>query len=278
VRVWDAKSGEQLMGLQGHTDSVNSVALSPDGHRIVSGSFDNSVRVWKATTGDQLRGQPGTGSSSKDTPAGSSRSHSRLMATKSSLHQCGCGRKKQARLRKLQLYTKLVTSVTWDAKQHGHTDSVSSVAFSVKNQIVSGSRDKSVRVWNAKGEQLKELRGHTHAVSSVAFSPDGHRIVSGSYDKSVRVWDAELHGHTASVTFPSGSWDQSTQVWDNMDHGASWEDGWILSGAEMLVWVPSTICNVLLCPHDMPISRNGSATISFTQRNLGTLWHECYTL
>jgi WD40 repeat protein len=55
VRVWDAKTGEQLRELQGHTDNVTSVAFSPDGNRIVSGSWDKSVRVWDAKTGEQLR-------------------------------------------------------------------------------------------------------------------------------------------------------------------------------------------------------------------------------
>jgi WD40 repeat protein len=67
-----------------------------------------------------------------------------------------------------------------------------SVAFSPGgNRIVSGSHDKSVRMWDAKtGKQLKEMQGHTAGIWSVAFSPNGDRIVSGSSDKSVRVWDA----------------------------------------------------------------------------------------
>ena len=55
VRVWDAKTGDQLRELQGHTGFVTSVAFSPDGNQIVSGSRDQSVRVWDAKTGDQLR-------------------------------------------------------------------------------------------------------------------------------------------------------------------------------------------------------------------------------
>jgi WD40 repeat protein len=51
VRVWDASTGAELNVLRGHTDSVNSVAISRDGMRIVSGSDDKTVRVWDASTG-----------------------------------------------------------------------------------------------------------------------------------------------------------------------------------------------------------------------------------
>ena len=65
-----------------------------------------------------------------------------------------------------------------------------SVAFSPNGkQIVSGSRDRTIRVWNvATGEQSGEaLRGHDDWVRSVAFSPDGKQIVSGSGDRTIRV-------------------------------------------------------------------------------------------
>jgi WD40 repeat protein len=51
VRVWDVSTGKELNVLNGHTESVNSVAFSTDGTYIVSGSSDNSVRVWDASTG-----------------------------------------------------------------------------------------------------------------------------------------------------------------------------------------------------------------------------------
>ena len=74
----------------------------------------------------------------------------------------------------------------------GHTAGVNSVAFSSDGQrIVSGSRDKTLKIWDANtGKELQTLKGHTSYVYSVAFSPDGQRIVSGSFDKTLKIWDA----------------------------------------------------------------------------------------
>ena len=110
--------------------------------------------------------------------------------------------------------------------------SVTAIAVSPSGErIVSGSKDKLVRVWDAStGDELEVLKGHEDWVESVAFSPDGKQIVSGSKDKSVRLWNAltgdELnvlnHKHpVTSVAFSpdgeqivSGSDDTSVRVWD----------------------------------------------------------------
>jgi WD40 repeat protein len=112
-------------------------------------------------------------------------------------------------------------------------DVISAVAFSNNGtQIVSGSWDCSVRVWDAStGAELNVLNGHNHLVSSVAFSSDDTQIVSGSYDRTVRVWDAltgaelkVLKGHTGEVNsvaissdgkeIVSSSDDCSVRLWD----------------------------------------------------------------
>ena len=240
VRVWDTKTGEQLRELQGHTGWVNSVSFSSDGNRIVSGSDDKSVRVWDAKTGKRLMKLRGTLSVRS---VSFSSDGSRIVAAGRSVWVWDA--RTGELLRELQ--DKL--------DNNGY---VTAVSFSNDvDRIVTGSLDDSVRIWEVKtGELLRELRGHINSVTSVTFSSDDSRIVSGSSDESIRVWS-------------------------NLDLDPSWaidEDGWIVSYVDRLVWVPSTIRNILLTLHNtLIISRNGSATISFDECKLGSSWYHCYT-
>jgi WD40 repeat protein len=88
---------------------------------------------------------------------------------------------------------------------------ISSVLFSPdETRIVSGSDDKTIRLWDAATR--KPLQGHTDWISSVSCSPDGTLIVSGSGDKTIWLWDAatgkplqeSLQGFIYSVSFSLG--------------------------------------------------------------------------
>ena len=105
----------------------------------------------------------------------------------------------------------------------GHTKDVLSVAFSVDNrQIVSASRDKTIKLWNTLGEckyTINEgMKGHSEWVSCVRFSPVSAdpTIVSGGWDKMVKVWGLQnctlrkdLKGHTGYVNTTTVSPDGS---------------------------------------------------------------------
>lgn len=77
----------------------------------------------------------------------------------------------------------------------GHTGQITAVALSAdRKRAVSGSEDKTVRVWDLEGNQPpRVLEGHTDWVRAVALSADGNHAISGSDDMTVRVWD--LHGN-----------------------------------------------------------------------------------
>jgi len=69
----------------------------------------------------------------------------------------------------------------------GHFGSVSSVAFSLNSkQIISGSWDKTVQLWDtATGALVQTLKGHSDWVRSVAFSPDSKQVISSSFNLTV---------------------------------------------------------------------------------------------
>jgi WD40 repeat protein len=75
----------------------------------------------------------------------------------------------------------------------GHTGVVWDVDVSQDGKmVVSGSGDKTVRIWNGEsGETMHLFEGHEEVVRSVKFSPDSSTVVSGSEDRTVRVWLVE---------------------------------------------------------------------------------------
>ncbi|KIJ60531.1 hypothetical protein HYDPIDRAFT_73097, partial [Hydnomerulius pinastri MD-312] len=74
----------------------------------------------------------------------------------------------------------------------GHTGAVYAVDVSPDGRtIASGSGDHTVRIWDAKTEELLHALVHEDSVWSVHISPDSKRVASGSRDKSLRVWDIE---------------------------------------------------------------------------------------
>jgi len=68
---------------------------------------------------------------------------------------------------------------------------VNSVCFSGDcSKIVSGSNDKTIKLWEVlTGKLLNTLKGHLDYVTSVCFSPNGIILASGSYDHTIKLWD-----------------------------------------------------------------------------------------
>lgn len=205
-----------------HEGPVTSMAFSPDGSRIVTGSGDHakeadSARLWDGRTGAPL-GEPmrhdGVVYSvafSPDETRVVTGSHDNTA----------------------QLWDSRTCMPLGEPMRHeGHVDSA---VFSPDGtRVATRSFDKTARLWDGwTGTLLGQPMRHPYNwVNCVAFSPDGTRVITGAADGVARVWDgrtAMLRGeqmrHESSVTsvafspdgscIVTGSKDKTARLWDS---------------------------------------------------------------
>jgi WD40 repeat protein len=206
--------------LQGHSGPVSSLAISPDGKTLVSGSWDKTIKLWNLATGEQIR-----------TLTGHSEWVYSVAISPDGKTLASGGEDKTIKLWNLATGEQIRTLT-------GHSDWVFSIAISPDGKtLASGSRDKTIKLWNlATGEQIRTLTGHSTLINSVAISPDGKTLASGSWDKTIKLWNLAtgeqiytLTGHSSYVnsvaispdgkTLASGGDDNTIKLW-NLATGA----------------------------------------------------------
>ncbi|KAG6533379.1 hypothetical protein ZIOFF_007246 [Zingiber officinale] len=192
--------------MRGHSDAVTAIAAPIDNSdMIVSSSRDKSLLVWNLTKDSPASGVDGSGEGYYGVPRRRLTGHSHFVqdVALSSDGQFALSGSWYGDLRLWYLSTGATTR-----RFSGHAKDVISVAFSVDNRfsghatleytrpnallpaIVSGSWDRTVKVWNMTNCKLRcTLAGHTGYVNTVAVSPDGSLCASGGKDGFTLLWD-----------------------------------------------------------------------------------------
>jgi WD40 repeat protein len=167
--------------LKGHTGRLRSVAFSPSGELLVSGSEDETVRIWHVGTGAVLRTFEGY----TDSPGSRHWFWSVAFLPGDNRTVAFASEDETIRICDIPRGDTIQTL-------KGHTESVRSIAFSPDGKLLaSASEDESVRVWDLQTGSAQMLKGHTLWVTSVAFSPDGKLVASASGDETIRLWDVK---------------------------------------------------------------------------------------
>ncbi len=171
VELWHSHTGELLRTLQGHSDWVNSVAFSPNGQLLASGSRDNTIKLWHPHTGELLRTLPG------DLEC----VYSVALSADGQLLASG-GADKTIKL--------------W----HSHTlhpvpvNCHFPVTSPDRSLLVKPNYDETTEKWNleiidtATKQLLQTLPGHSGSIEQVIFSEDSNTMVSLGGDLVIKVW------------------------------------------------------------------------------------------
>lgn len=156
LRIWDVTTGYCVKTLRGHGDWVRAVSPSFDGRWLLSAGNDQVARLWDAGSGEV-----------KATFLG----HEHVI-------EC-CA------LAPAATYVHLAGM----AGLKKPPPASSSGEF-----VATGSRDKSIKIWDARGTLIKTLVGHDNWIRGVVWHPGGKYLLSISDDKTIRCWDLSQEG------------------------------------------------------------------------------------
>ncbi|KAI8590320.1 putative platelet-activating factor acetylhydrolase isoform 1B alpha subunit [Geranomyces variabilis] len=239
IKLWDSNSDYQCVRtLHGHDHSVSSVLFLPNTDLLASASRDRTIKLWALETGYCVRTLAGHADWVRRAAASED---GKTLVTAAADHT-------------LRIWDVAAGACKMELRGHEHV--VECVAFlpetaapfvrdltGIQNAtapsqaayVVSGSRDKTLRLWDATtGNCLHVFTGHDNWVRDVAPHALGRFIVSVSDDRSLRVWDlhqagrcvktlSDAHPHFVTTVALAGSQapvlatggvDGAVRVWD----------------------------------------------------------------
>ena len=173
IRIWDLGK-DTVTAFRGHRGQINSIAFSPDGELLASGSDDWTFRLWDVKAGAHIATLEHITGRTRSQVKKVAFSHNGQLLATAGQHVKLWDVSTQTEIAMLQ-----------------HSNYVWALAFSPDGHfLAAGDQAGSVKIWDVQERQVvSALEGDSRYVSAVAFSPDGRTLASAGYDGQIKLWE-----------------------------------------------------------------------------------------
>jgi WD40 repeat protein/serine/threonine protein kinase len=186
-RFWAIRGDQveitQVLEIEGRSP-VLTIAFSPDGQNLVTGSEDGKIRVWNAQTGEQV-------SSLEHQRRRDATTRTRLPINHLSFSSDGSRLLSGGDDNSADLWD----AMTWShiTRLEGHTAPVTSVDISLDlRRVLTASKDGTAKLWDTDTfSEVFTLKGHSEEVTAAKFSPDGRQVATAGADGTAIIWLAD---------------------------------------------------------------------------------------